>query len=354
MSRTQLPAGSDLRFDGRTVSTQQSARPTLVQVAQRAGVSVKTASRVLNDEPYVSADTARKVHEAATELGFRLNVIARELRAGARSACVGLIISDLANPFYARIARGAERVLRANDLQLITASSDENPTLERQLTAELLERRVSGLLVTTCVDDHAYLESERKLGIPVAFLDRPPAGIEADTIQLDNAAGARCAAEHLIAHGHRRIGLIGDLSRLATHRERVTGFAEAMTAAKIENWERFVRVDSHDSDSAERAARELLSMRWPPTALFTTNNRITAGALRAIRDRPAPPALVGFDDFDLADLLGVSVISHSPERMGELAAEIVVARLSGSTQPTVRERLPIRLIERGSGERNRP
>lgn len=339
---------------GRTVSREQSSRPTLVQVAHRAGVSVKTASRVLNDEPYVSADTARKVHTAASELGFRLNILARELRAGARSATVGLIIGDLANPFYARIARGAERVLRAADLQLITASSDENPVLERQLTAELLERRVSGLLITTCVDDHSYLEAERKLGIPVAFLDRPPAHIEADTFELDNVGGARCAAEHLITQGHRRIGLIGDLSRLATHRERVSGFSDAMNAAGIENWQRFVRVDSHDSETAERAARELLSMRWAPTALFTTNNRITAGALRAIRDLPEPPALVGFDDFDLADLLGVTVISHSPERMGELAAELVVARLSGQEHETVRERLPIRLIARGSGERGRP
>lgn len=342
-----------MRFDGRTVNREQSSRPTLVQVAQRAGVSVKTASRVLNDEPYVSADTARKVHTAATELGFRLNVIARELRAGARSTTVGLIISDLANPFYARIARGAERVLRAADLQLITASSDENPVLERQLTAELLERRVSALLLTTCVDDHRYLEAERRLGIPVTFLDRPPIGIEADTIELDNIGGARAAAEHLIAQGHRRIGLIGDLSRLATHRERVAGFADAMTAARIDNWQRFVRVDSHDSETAERAARELLSMRWPPTALFTTNNRITAGALRAIRARPSPPALVGFDDFDLADLLGVTVISHSPERMGELAAELVLERLSGRDRPLLQRRLPTQLIARGSGERDR-
>ncbi|HEX2904611.1 MAG TPA: LacI family DNA-binding transcriptional regulator [Jatrophihabitans sp.] len=333
------------------MSREQSARPTLVQVAHRAGVSVKTASRVLNDEPYVSADTARKVHAAAEELGFRLNVIARELRAGARSSTVGLIISDLANPFYARIARGAERILRAADLQLITASSDESPVLERQLTAELLERRVSGLLLTTCLDDHSYLAGERKLGIPVTFLDRPPAGIEADTIELDNVGGARCAAEHLIAQGHRRIGLIGDLSRLATHRERVAGFQDAMAAAGIENWQRYLRVDSHDSEAAERAARELLAMRWPPTALFTTNNRITVGALRAIRDLPSPPALVGFDDFDLADLLGVTVISHSPERMGELAAELVVQRLSGNDRPVFKQRLPTRLIERGSGER---
>jgi LacI family transcriptional regulator len=338
-----------------TTTEQGSAsRPTLVQVARLAGVSLKTASRVLNDEPYVSAATAAKVQAAAEELGFRLNVIARELRAGARSSIVGLIISDLANPFYARIARGAERVLRANDLQLICASSDEDPVLERQLTAELLERRVSALLLTTCVDDHRYLEVERRLGIPIAFLDRPPAGIDADTISLDNAEGARQAAEHLIQHGHRRIGLVGDLSRLATHRERIAGFAKAMADAGIDGWQRFVRADSHDSEAAERATRELMALPQPPTALFTTNNRITAGALRALRQLPSPPALIGFDDFDLAELLGVSVISHSPERMGELAVELVLERLAGAERPASHHRLPIRLIERGSGERGVP
>jgi LacI family transcriptional regulator len=323
----------------------------MLQVAKLAGVSLKTASRVLNGEPYVSQRTAAKVHAAADQLGFRLNVIARELRVGARSSTVGLIISDVANPFYARIARGVERRLRAAGLQLITASSDEDPELERQLAAEMLERRVRALLLTSCVADHGYLESERRLGIPVAFLDRPPSGIVADTVAIDNQAGARQAAEHLIAHGHRRIGLIGDLSRLTTHRERISGFRAAMTAAGIDNWERFVRADSHDSEAAESAARDLLALRTAPTALFTTNNRITIGALRAMRDHASPPALVGFDDFDLADLLGITVIAHAPERMGEIGADLVLARLAGNEAPAHQERLPTELIARGSGER---
>ena len=329
-------------------------RPTLLQVAKLAGVSLKTASRVLNGEPYVAAATAARVQEAADQLGFRLNVIARELRAGARSSSVGLIISDVANPFYARIARGAERRLRAEGLQLITASSDEDPDTERQLTTEMLERRVSALLITTCVDDHTYLEGERRHGVPVAFLDRPAVGIVADTIALDNAGGARLATEHLLAHGHRRIGLIGDLSRLSTHRERIAGFEAAMTAAGITHWQRFVRDNSHDSETAEQAARELLALKTPPTALFTTNNRITVGALRAMRAVATPPALIGFDDFDLADLLGVSVIAHSPEQMGELAADLVLARLAGTDSPAQQRRLPVELVERGSGEQRPP
>ena len=193
-------------------------------------------------------------------------------------------------------------------------------------------KRIHRLIVTSATD-HAYLEVERRLGMPVAFIDRPPTDIVADTIVFDNTAGAREAVEHLLRQKHRRIGLVGDLSRLTTHRERFAAFENAMTAAGIANWQKYVRSDSHDVATAERAVRELLDLVPAPTALFTTNNRITIGALRALRDRPDPPALVGFDDFDLADLLGVTVIAHDPERMGELAAELVVSRIHGEQGP---------------------
>jgi LacI family transcriptional regulator len=124
-----------------------------------------------------------------------------------------------------------------------------------------------------------------------------------------------------------------------------------MTAAGIADWQAYVRADSHDVETAERAVRDLLELDPAPTALFTTNNRITVGALRALRGRENPPALVGFDDFDVADLLGVTVIAHDPEQMGELGADLVVGRLGGSQGPARRVLLPTRLIARGSGER---
>jgi LacI family transcriptional regulator len=325
-------------------------RPTLRQVAALSGVSLKTASRALNGEPYVSADTAEKVRAAAEQLGFRRNAIARDLRAGARSSLVGLIISDLANPFYSRVARGAERRLRAEGLQLISASSNEDPALEQTLIAEMLERRVSAMLIVTSAADHGYLEAERRLGLPVVFLDRMPADVVADTIVLDNDGGMHRAVEHLLERGHRRIGLVGDLVRLATHRERVAAFEAAMSAAGIAQWQHYVRADCHDVATAEQAARQLLDLDPPPTALITTNNLITTGALRALRGRTARPALVGFDDFDLADVLGVTVIAHDPERMGELGAVQIVARLGGADGPAQRVLLPTELIERGSAE----
>jgi LacI family transcriptional regulator len=326
----------------------------MLDVARLAGVSLKTASRVLNGEPHVSAATAEKVNLAARRLGFRPNGIARELRRGARSTAVGLIISDVGNPFYARLTRGVERRLRREGMQLITASSDEDPELERRLTVEMLDRRVCGLLLTSCLPSHRHLESGQVLGIPIAFLDRPPVGLAADTVAIDNEGGARLAARHLIERGHRRIGLIGDLSRLPTHRERVRGFESAMAESGIGDWQRYVRADTHDSDSAVRALHDLLDLDEPPTALFTTNNRITIGAVRALRGHPAPPALVGFDDFELADVLGVTVISHRPEDMGTLGAEHLLDRLAGAEVDVHRSRLPVRLVERGSGERQPP
>ena len=131
------------------------------------------------------------MHIAARRLGFRPNGIARELRRGARSTAIGLIISDVGNPFYARLTRGVERRLRVEGLQLITASSDENPDLERRLTVEMLDRRVSGLLLTSCLPSHRHLETGQVLGIPIAFLDRPPVGLAADTVSIDNEGGAR-------------------------------------------------------------------------------------------------------------------------------------------------------------------
>jgi LacI family transcriptional regulator len=333
-------------------------RPTLHQVAALAGVSVKTVSRVLNDEPYVSADTAARVRTAAAQLGFRLNSLARELRAGTTSPTVGLLIGDVANPFYSRIARGAERELRTRGLQLVTASTDEDPDLEWSLTQEMLGRRVRGLLIVPSSEDHLYLDRERRHGLPLVFLDRPPVNIVADTIVLDNVGGTRTAVEHLLSHGHHRVGLVGDLSRLSTNTARVSEFGAVMEKAGVADWRRFVRTDAHDAQAAEDYTLELLGLPEPPTALFATNNRITTGALRALlrwKDQKRSrvlPALVGFDDLDLFDVLGVSVISHDPEAMGRLAARTVLDRLDGAAHPPQTVVMATTLLPRGSGERS--
>ncbi|MET0425811.1 MAG: LacI family DNA-binding transcriptional regulator [Actinoplanes sp.] len=326
-------------------------RPTLTEVAALAGVSLKTASRALNREPNVAASTGLRVRDAADSLGYRLNGIARELRRGATSTLVGLVSGDLANPFYSAVASGIERELRQHGLLLITANNDEDAVLERSLVDAFLERRVRALLVIPSGDDHDYLALEGSRGVPFVFLDRPPDGLSADAVLIDNAGGARAAADHLLARGHRRIALIADLARMAPQRGRIDGFLQAMRAAGNTAWEPYVRTDVHDVRHAERTVREVLALDPPPSAVFTTNNRLTTGALRALRDLADPPALIGFDDFDLADVLGTTVVAHDPTTLGREAARLAYERISGHSGPARTIVISTSVIARGSGER---
>lgn len=326
-------------------------RPTLTEVAALAGVSLKTASRALNREPNVAPSTGRRVRDAADLLGYRLNGIARELRRGATSALVGLVSGDLTNPFYSAVASGIERELRQHGLLLVTANNDEDAFLERSLVDAFLERRVRALLVIPSGAEHHYLSIEGTRGVPFVFLDRPPDGLSADAVLIDNPGGACAATEHLLARGHRRIALIADLARMAPQRGRIEGFQQAMRSVEGAVWEPYVRTDVHDVRHAERAVREVLAQDPPPTAVFTTNNRITTGALRAMRDLAEPPALVGFDDFDLADVLGTTVVSHDPTALGREAARLALSRIAGHTGPARTIVISTSVIARGSGER---
>jgi LacI family transcriptional regulator len=326
--------------------------PTLVQVAERAGVSLKTASRAINGEPRVADETRARVLDAAHVLGFQLNRAASLLARGIVSNVVGLITGDLANPFYSAVAKGVEQELRTRGMQLTVASSDEDPDRERELVTEFVDRQVRALILVSTVDDHRLMTAVQDRGIPVVFADRIGIGIEADSVVLDNRAGARLATEHLIAGGHTAIGFIGDLARLETHRERLEGYAAAMRNAGLDTGP-LIRHGAHNVDTAREVTLSLLTQPDPPTALFTSNNRITVGALQAMSQVGSTPALVGFDDFELADVLGVTVIAHSPVEMGRTAARLALEateRRGGETTSVV---IPTRLIERGSGERLR-
>lgn len=323
-------------------------------VADRAGVSLKTVSRVVNGEAGVAAATAERVGAAVAELDFQRNDLARSLRQGRTSSTLGLVIEDVANPFYSAIAQAVEAAARERGCLLITASCEEDPARERELVDALLRRRVDALLLVPASRDHGYLGRARADGTPVVFLDRPPEGIEADCVLLDDRGGARAATEHLLAHGHERIALVADPDGLYTAAQRRAGYEEALRAAGVPARPELVRLDSHDAEQAEAVVRELLALAPDvrPTALFTGNNRHTVGALRALRGAEHAVALVGFDDFELADLLAlpVTVVRHDSQRLGRHAAALAFERLDGHDGPPRRVVLPTRLIPRGSGE----
>jgi LacI family transcriptional regulator len=328
------------------------ARPTMQNVALAAGVSLKTVSRVVNNEPGVNDDTKERVNSAIHTLGFRRNDIARSLRQGQTSSTIGLIIEDIANPFYSHLAHGVEKVAQRHNHMVIMSNSEEMPQREREMVNALFRRRVAGLLIVPAGSDHAYLKNELHMGTPIIFLDRPPNNLDTDTILLDSQSGAKKGILHLLKQGHRRIGLICGDPWVYTGAGRVAGYREALEEWGIPFDETLLHFGCDDPDKAIAAIHELLHLPQPPTALFTTNNRISIAVLHALRSYPNQLALIGFDDFEMADLLPtpVTVIAHDAAEMGRQAAELLFARLNGDDSPPQRLLLPTRLIVRGSGE----
>jgi LacI family transcriptional regulator len=321
-------------------------------VARLAGVSIKTVSRVVNAEPGVHAETAERVLAAIERLGFRRNVGALNLRRGSSTGTIGLVLEDVANPFYSGLTRAAEEVARQHGRQVLTGSSDEDATRERELSLEFCARRVDGLIVVPASRQHAYLAPEITSGLPVVFVDRPPGDVVADTVLVDNLAGAATAVAHLAGHGHRRIAFLGDAPDIFTAGERLRGFREGCVRAGIPYDERLVAMGPHTRAGMPDVLARLLGGPSPATAVVTGNNRITVLVLRALAGARRRPALVGFDDFELADLLDppVSVVTSDPGLLGQTAAELLFARLDGDTSPPRRIVLPVRLVPRGSGE----
>jgi LacI family transcriptional regulator len=320
------------RRGDRIGASRYGNRPTMKDVAARAGVGLKTVSRVVNGEPGVTPDTERRVQEAIDALGFRRNDSARVLRKG-RTASIGLVLEDLADPFYGPLSRAVEEVARAHGALLINGSSAEDPEREQELVLALCARRVDGLVVIPAGDDHRYLEPELKAGVATVFVDRPAGRIDADVVLSDSFGGARDGVAHLIAHGHRRIGFIGDMPRIHTAAERLRGYRAAMEDAGI-------------------AVAEMLAGPSPVTAIFAGNNRVTVTVVRVLAETGRPVALVGFDDFELADLLrpGVTVVAQDAAALGRTAAERLFRQLDGGPLGPERIDLPTRLIQRGSGE----
>ena len=325
------------------------------EVAALAGVSLKTVSRVINGEPAVSSDLMLRVTAAIERLDYRHNMTASSLRrADGRTATIGVVLEDVANPFSSALHRAIEDVAVERSVLVLAGSSDEDENRERQLIAAFTSRRVDGLVIQPASHDHSFLIAERKAGTAIVFVDRPPAFFDADTVVTDNAAGVRRGVRHLIGHGHKKIGYLGDLHTIATAAQRYQGYVAELAAQRMTVDERFVRLDTSGIARAEAAVTELLEGSDPPTALFTAQNLITIGAFRTLRrlGLHRKIALVGFDDILLADLLepAITVVAQDPAAIGRTAAQMLFRRLDGDRSPAQHQVVPTRLIARGSGE----
>lgn len=321
-------------------------------VAREAGVSLKTVSRVVNGMSNVSPRTTKRVTRAIARLNFRPDELARNLRRGRSTGALGLVIEDLANPFYSALARGVEEAARERGRLVLIGSSDGDPGRELELVLAFCARRVDGLVLVPTASDHSYLLPELQANLPVICVDRPCEQPELDTVLLDDSGGARTGTEHLIAHGHARIAWFGSNPEVYTTGERFRGYTEALIARGLTPDPSLVHLDLEGASGAEAALLASLRSPDPPTAYFADNNRIALGILEGLRKAGQRRAMIAFDDFELAAVLDppVTVVSHDPAELGRQAANLLFRRLDGDASPTHRIIVATQLVARGSGE----
>jgi LacI family transcriptional regulator len=320
-------------------------RPTMKDVASRAGVALKTVSRVVNGEPGVTPETTKRVQGAISDLRFRRNESARLLRTG-HTATLGFIADTWSDPEHAVLYQGLEDIARQHGYLLYSGSTSSNADREERLALAMCSRRVDGLIIIPTPGAHEYLVSEIEAGVATVFVLRPPElvradSVLADTVLPDEPGAARAAVAHLAAHGHRRIGLLG--GDPAGHRSRQlrAGFAEGMATAGLTADPAWLTLTVADLSGV------------PVTALLCADQGLTRAALRVLATLGPPrPAVIGFGDFEFADVVSppVTVLSYDPALLGRTAAELLIRRLAGDQGPPRLVKIPVRLIARGSAE----
>lgn len=328
-------------------------RSTMNDVAALAGVSRKTVSRVVNREAGVSEDLVRRVERASKQLGYRHNLAASNLRRGQRTLSVAMLVQDLSNDYSAAVLRSIDDAVRDRGVVVLSASLDEEEARERELVANLIARRVDGLILMPATRSQQYLQADVAAGFAVVMIDRPPSHLATDFVVVDNVGGAQQATAHLLAHGHTRIALVTDDLTIRTARDRADGYAAALSTAGIGVDPSLMRT-ARTEQAARHEVAALLDAADPPTAIFAARNTATVGAAITLRDLGLQNtvALVGFDELRLADLVdpGITTVEQNPRQIGAEAARLLLARLDGTIGSPQGLVLPTSLRSRGSGE----
>lgn len=329
--------------------------PTLKDVAQLANVSIKTASRVVNRDANVAPATRAVVMEAVHALDYLPDPAARSLRAGT-DRTVGVVVDSIGDIFFAQLVAEIEAMLDQAGYHALIASSNRDRQRERETVQNLVQRRCAGVIVAPSSRDS--LAGTRLRDVPVVFVDRVGDLPGSQSVVADDLGLAKLATEHLIAHGHRRIALLSDVPEIETTRRRHEGFRAAMAGAGLPVDERLVRPDCPRPSDVMRALSELLALDEPPTAILSTNSRLSLGLVPALHQFGRTDiALISYGDFAMAESLSpaVTVIDHSPAAIGRAAAQALLARLEPgyAADPALDPDItlvPARLIARGSGE----
>lgn len=322
-------------------------RPTLVDVAAAAGVSISTASRVLNGGAAVAAGPAMRVRRAAEQLGYRLNPQARSLRTG-RDTTIGLVVEDFNVALFARIASAVAAVAESRGVHVVIATSGTGGSEQHGIEA-LASRNVAGLIVAEGRAGAGYLAQVAR-SHPLVVLDAAAPHPTIDTVTVDNHGGGRQATERLIAHGHTSIAFVGSDPSAKTVRRRYEGYVEALTTAGLPLRPELVAWAGHGPEESTTCLRPVVPTWDGVTAVFTAVERTTAGLLTALDEagRRDGVEVMCFDDMDLGALVRppLSALAQDAQSIGQRAAQMLFERIEGLESPARHEQVPLQLVDR--------
>jgi len=331
---------------------------TVRDVARLAGVSAMTVSRVINGQPGVSAETRERIEAAIAELDYAPSKVASSL-ISQKTGLIGMIVPDVSNPFFGPIVRGAETTARRAGFKLLLCNSESDLRLEREYITDLISHRVEGLLIAPVGDS-----SRQNLGryvdgnFPIVLLDRLVAGLDCDSVTLDNTDGARQLVTHLIAVGHRRIAFVTDADEVSTGRQRLAGYRMALQDAGLPFDDDLVFHTTTDQMGGYRAAQQVLAIAERPSAIFAVNNMTAVGVMQALRQAditvPGDMALACFDDVQHLAVISpfLTVIDQPAEDMSKAAMQLLLERIGGTAGKQARTiTFPGKLIVRLSSAR---
>jgi LacI family transcriptional regulator len=325
---------------------------TIREVAKRAGVSVSTVSRVLNDYPFVSDGARRRVLEAMEQLDYRPNVAARSMRTGT-SRAIGFVVSDISNPLFATIAKGVDAVLHRHGYSLVLANSENDPGREAELLSALRQRRVDGLIAAVADESAPSLASRLEEFATVLF-DRDILGSTADAVCSDHETGIREALERLATLGHRRVALVAGSQHQLGSRARAVAFERHARRLSLSYDGALLLAEEASRETGVRLGRELLALEEPPTAVVIGHNQLTVGVLEALREHavqiPGDLSVIGCDDVDATRLHSprIDVVERDLLELGTASAQLLLERLGDRDAPPRRVVLPTRLVCRES------
>jgi LacI family fructose operon transcriptional repressor len=323
---------------------------SIKDVAEAAGVSTATVSRVLSNGLHVRPEVRERVLATVERLGYRPNLVARSLRSQ-QSSTIGLIVSDISNPFFTAISRAVEDTAYEQGFSVLLCNTDENPEKEAIYLNLMRDTAVAGAIISPTRQTIASL-ADSNLPFPIVVIDRSISNGDVDSVLIDNVDAAYRLITHLIEQGYRRIGAL--CSEMSTGLERQLGYEKALRARGFAPQSEYMKYVSPKAEAGYEATLKMLDLTEPPDALFAVNSLIAEGALQAIRERnltiPDDIALVSFDETPWTSIVqpAITLIAQPTYEIGESAADLLIKRIADPSRPTRKVILNGQLLVRGS------